>query len=43
MELFSDETFEDMIAGLTWSCSLPPGWSVVWDGPSVGADASPPV
>ena len=25
------DTFEDMIASLTWPCTLPPGWSVEWD------------
>jgi hypothetical protein len=29
--LFSGETFEDMVASLTWPCTLPPGWSVEWD------------
>jgi hypothetical protein len=24
-------TFEDMVASLTWPCTLPPGWSVEWD------------
>ena len=42
MALFSGENFEDLIAGLTWPCTLPPGWSVVWDGSSAGADASTP-
>jgi hypothetical protein len=28
--LFSGETFEDMVASLTWPCTLP-GWSVEWD------------
>ena len=27
-----------MIAGLTWPCTLPPGWSVEWDGLSTHAD-----
>ena len=40
--LFSGENFEDLIAGLTWPCTLPPGWSVEWDGSSAGADASIP-
>ena len=39
--LFSGENFEDLIAGLTYPYSLPPGWSVEWEGSSVGADASP--
>ena len=30
-----------MLAGLTWPCTLSPGWSVGWDGSSAGADASP--
>ena len=41
MALFSGEKFEDLIAGLTWPCTLPPGWSVEWEGSSAGADASP--
>ena len=41
MALFSGENFEDMIAGLTYPCTLPPGWSIVWEGSSAGADASP--
>ena len=40
--LFSGETFEDLIAGLTYPCTLPPGWSVEWEGSSAGADASSP-
>ena len=36
--LFSGTNFEDLIASLTWPCTLPPGWSVEWDGPSAGAD-----
>ena len=39
--LFSGTSFEGMIAGLTWPCTLPPGWSVEWDGPSAGADHPP--
>ena len=39
MALFSDNAFEDMFAGLT---TLPPGWSVVWDESSAGADVSTP-
>ena len=42
MALFLGDDFEDMIAGLTWPCTLPPGWSMVWDGSSAGTDASPP-
>ena len=38
--LFSGENFEDMIAGLTYPCTLPPGWSVEWEGSWAGADAS---
>ena len=41
MALFSSVTSEEMIAGLTWSCSLPPGWSIEWDGSLAGADTSP--
>ena len=41
MVLFSGEAFEEMIASLTWPYNLPPGWSVVWDEPSVGADFDP--
>ena len=39
--LFSGTNFEDMIASLTWLCTLSPGWSVEWDGPSAGADHPP--
>ena len=39
--LFSGTNFEDMIASLIWACTLPPGWSVEWDGPSAGADHPP--
>jgi len=39
--LFSGTNFEDIIASLTWPCTLPPGWSVEWDGPSAGADHPP--
>ena len=38
---FSGTDFEDMIAGLTWPCTLPPCWSVEWDGPSACADTPP--
>ena len=38
---FSGTNFEDLVASLTWSCTLPPGWSVEWDGPSAGADHPP--
>ena len=30
-QFVSGDTFEDMIAGLTWPCTLPTGWSVEWD------------
>ena len=39
--LFSGTNFEDLIASLTWPCTLPLGWSVEWDGPSAGADHPP--
>ena len=39
--LFSGEAFEEMLTGLTWPCTLSPGWSVGWDESSAGADASP--
>ena len=39
--LFLDENFEDMIAGLSYPCTLPPGWSVEWEGSLAGTDASP--
>ena len=41
MALLLGEAFEEMLAGLTWPCTLPPGWSVEWDGPSAGADHPP--
>ena len=41
MALFSGTNFEDLFASLTWPCTLPPGWSVEWDGPSAGADHPP--
>ena len=41
MALFSGDAFEEMIVGLTWPCTLPPGWSVEWDGPSASADTNP--
>ena len=41
MALFSGDDFEVLIAGLTWPCTLPPGWSVEWDGSSASADATP--
>jgi hypothetical protein len=39
--MFSGENFEDMIASLTYPYTLPPGWSVEWEGSSASADASP--
>ena len=39
--LFLGTNFEDLIASLTWLCTLPPGWSVEWDGPSADADHPP--
>ena len=39
--LFLGTNFEDMIASLTWPCTLPPGCSVEWDGPSAGTDHPP--
>ena len=39
--LFLGTNFEDMIVSLTWPCTLPPGWSVEWDGPPAGADHPP--
>ena len=39
--LFSGTNFKDMIASLTWLCTLPPGWSVQWDDPSTGVDHPP--
>jgi len=33
-------TFEDMIASLTWPCTLPPGWSVEWDPSPANDDKS---
>ena len=41
MALFLGEAFEEMIACLIWPCTLPPDWSVEWNGSSAGADASP--
>ena len=41
MALFLGVTFEDMFVGLAWPCSVPPGWAMVWDGPSAGADSDP--
>ena len=41
MALFLGEAFEEMITSVTWPCNLPPGWSVVWDGPSADADTDP--
>ena len=39
--LFSGTNFKDMIASLTWLCTLPPGWSVQWDDPSTGVNHPP--
>ena len=41
MKLFSGENFEEKIAGLSWPFKLPPGWSVVWDGPLASVDSDP--
>ena len=41
MALFLGVTFGNMFAGIAWLCSLSPGWSVVWVGPSAGADFDP--
>ena len=30
-QFVSGDVFEDMVASLTWPCTLPPGWSVEWD------------
>ena len=38
---FSCTDFEEMIAGLTWRYTLPPGWHVEWDGPSASVDTPP--
>ena len=27
-QFVSGDTFDDMVASLTWPCNLPPGWSV---------------
>jgi len=34
----SEMTFEKQIANLTWPCTLPEGWSVVWDPKPNGQD-----
>jgi len=39
--LFSGTNFEDLIASLTWLCTLPSDWSIVWGGPSASADHPP--
>ena len=36
-QFISGDAFEDLIAGLTWPCTLPFGWSVEWD-PSLAND-----
>jgi hypothetical protein len=36
--LFLGEGFEDMIASLTWLCTLPHGWSVEWDASAANDD-----
>jgi hypothetical protein len=36
--LFSGETFEDMVASLTWPYTLPSGWLVEWDTSSANDD-----
>ena len=41
MALFSSVFFEDMVAGLTWPCTLPPGWSVEWDASPANDDSIP--
>ena len=41
MALLLGTDFEDMIASLTWPCTLHPGWSVEWDGLLAGADTPP--
>ena len=41
MALFSGEAFEEMIAGLTWPCTLPPGWSVEWNDSPASSDVPP--
>jgi hypothetical protein len=29
---------QDMVDGVTWPATLPPGWMVEWDATSVGED-----
>ena len=41
MALFSGEAFEEMIAGLTWPFTLPPGWSVEWNDSPASSDVPP--
>ena len=41
MALFSGEAFEEIIAGLTWPCTLPPGWSVEWNDSPASSDVPP--
>ena len=42
MALFSCVSFEYIIAGLTWPCTLPPGWPVEWDASSANDDSAVP-
>ena len=30
-QFISGGAFEEMVASLTWPCTLPPSWSVEWD------------
>ena len=39
--LLSGTDFEDMIASLTWPCTLHLGWSAEWDVLLAGADTPP--
>ena len=41
MALFSGEAFVEMIAGLTWPCTLPPGWSVEWNDSPASSNVPP--
>jgi hypothetical protein len=31
-------SLEDMVAGVTWPSTLPPGWTIQWDPTSVGEE-----
>jgi hypothetical protein len=31
-------TLQDMVDGVTWPTTLPPGWTVKWDAGSVGEE-----